>query len=317
MDGMLLAAALAVGALFPAYIHWVVRGRVGLARALLVAAGYGAVGWWPWALPADLQGVRFIVGMLAALAAGRMIEVAFERYPDPEMQRSFGRFFYSYINAADARWTPEEERPGVRRGGALRLLRALGKAAAFVALLAMSSAFAELHGIWALHLFWTVWASYCFITACFDIGAGLAMLSGIELSEVFDLPPLADSPRDFWSRRWSLAFRNAAHRMIFVPLRGAEHPVRAVALVFLVSAVAHEYLVVASLGTTRGEMSVFFALHGAATLLDGLIAKRRQGRALLPRPLAVSLHLLWFTASSHFFFTPFLKAFPFDRWRLW
>ncbi len=307
-----------VGTLFPLYIHFLMRGRQGATRVSMVLAGTALALTGPWYIPADMPWLRFFTGMGSLLAMCRLIEVAYERFPDPQMQRGgYGRFLYYYLNSHDALWPAStRERQQVRAQGRRRLARAVLKWVSFLGLLAVSSLQPSLHEQWFLHLFWTAWITYFYVTAGFDTESGLAMQSGIGLSEAFAAPFSADSPRDFWSRRWNLIFRNIAHRLVFVPWRGKDRPVRVVALVFAISALAHEYLVVASLGVTRGDMTIFFALHWAATLGHGMLSRKRQGRPLMPRPLAIFLHLIWFTVTSHFFFTPFEQIFPVHLWRL-
>ncbi len=307
-----------VGTLFPLYVHYVVRGRAGLTRVAMVLAGTVLSLTGPWYMPADMPWLRFFTGMGSLLAMCRLIEVACERFADNAMHQGYGRFLYYYFNAPDARWpASNQERRQVRAEGRRRLARAVIKGLVFAGMLTMSSALPTLHDYWFPHLFWNAWATYFFVTAGFDAVGGLAMQSGIGLGEAFVFPFAADSPRDFWSRRWNMVFRNIAHRLVFIPWQGRSHPVRVVALVFAISALAHEYLVFAALGRTSGNMSIFFALHWVATLGYGLINTRRGGRPLMPRSLAVALHLIWFTASSHFFFTPFEQIFPVHLWRLW
>jgi D-alanyl-lipoteichoic acid acyltransferase DltB (MBOAT superfamily) len=143
------------------------------------------------------------------------------------------------------------------------------------------------------------------------------MQTGVRIGPMFDAPLLARSPRDFWSRRWNLAFRNLMHRLVFEPIRARGFPRLGVALVFALSAAIHEYLVVAALGRTRGHMTAFFLLHGLATLADGTLARLRGGRRLLPRPLAIAAHLVWFLATTPLFFAPVLEIYSVHRWRLW
>jgi len=86
--------------------------------------------------------------------------------------------------------------------------------------------------------------------------------------------------------------------------------------VFAFSALVHEYIVVAALGSTGGHMTAFFALHCGATLGDGLLSRHRGGLPLAPAWLAVPAHLAWFTATAWLFLTPMLQILPLHELRL-
>jgi hypothetical protein len=123
---------------------------------------------------------------------------------------------------------------------------------------------------------------------------------------------MARSPREFWGRRWNTIFRNMAHRLIFLPLL-PRSPLLAASLVFIWSALVHEYVVVASLHTTHGEMTLFFLIHGAATILN----TRLSGRLSLPKSVAIALHALWMFVTSPLFFSPMRQIVRVDLIRLW
>jgi hypothetical protein len=107
-------------------------------------------------------------------------------------------------------------------------------------------------------------------------------------------------------------FRNSAHALVFLPLGGTRRPLLAVVAVFAWSALAHEYLVVVSVGHTSGHMSAFFGLHCLATLANGL----RPG-LVASRGLAIGLHWIWLGVTSPLFFAPIKVVFPAHTWHLW
>src|SRR5690606_20388118 len=102
------------------------------------------------------------------------------------------------------------------------------------------------HGWWSIQ--WNLWMLYAALSGLADVVTGLAMQSGIGFAEVFDAPPLARSPRDFWSRRWNLYIHDLAYRHVFPRWGGIRHPLRATLGVFVVSGLMHEYVVWACLG---------------------------------------------------------------------
>jgi hypothetical protein len=114
-----------------------------------------------------------------------------------------------------------------------------------------------------------------------------------------------------------MVFRNFAFRQVFAPLGVRGHPILAVCAVFALSAVVHEYMVLASLGATRGHMSAFFLLQGLATLTELALPSRARRRLVERAWLAVPLHMGWLTLTAPLFFVPLLEMVPFHTWRLW
>ena len=49
--------------------------------------------------------------------------------------------------------------------------------------------------------------------------AVLTLATGLHFAPAFQDPFLSTSPRDFWTRRWNLIFRNYSHRHVFMPIR--------------------------------------------------------------------------------------------------
>lgn len=86
-------------------------------------------------------------------------------------------------------------------------------------------------------------------------------------------------------------------------------------LAFFTPPDVHEYLVIASLGHTEGHMSAFFALHCLATLGYGVIKKRHPQPLIASKPLAISCHLVWFTATAPLFFAPMIEVLDIHGWR--
>ncbi len=268
----------------------------------------------PWALPAEFRFSRFSVALVSVLLTIRLWETRRMVLPPPARER-FGGFLSYYLMIPDIVFssTAAEQRRA-RQQGLLRAVRGSAKGVALLALLAFNASLPQLLDFWVARTFWLLWAAYFAVSGLADGCAALVMcLSGHGAHEMFRAPAAASSPRDFWSRRWNLVFKNAAQRLIFQPLGGARRPARAVAVVFLWSALVHEYLVIAALGATRGHMSLFFALHGAATLAEFFWRRRWP----LPRPIAVGLHLGWLVLTAPLFFEPLLEIVSLQELRAW
>jgi hypothetical protein len=309
-----MAAALAVYAYFvlgrnPSRTAW-----LPLVPALLAAA------MLPLWLPADLPELRGCVIPPTIGLAAKAFEILRGRVHDPSTVATFPRFLTWFFLPADTRWprSPEDIRL-TRRAGWQRLARLLGKLPAILGMLTLASLLPSLHHWPLVSLLWALAMTYLCISSIADLLSGLVMLAGLHVAESFDSPLMARSPRDFWGRRWNRFVSTFAFRNIFLPLDGRRRPALAMAAVFFASGLAHEYLVLASLGgpgDTTGFMMAFFTVHGLATILEGSLARRRGLRPLLPRPIAIGVHTLWFVATAPLFFAPFHEIFGYTTWRL-
>lgn len=281
-------------------------------RAALWAVASLAVLAAPWGLP-DIPVLRFFVSVCAVLAFMRLTETWLGRGAGASTQQ-FADYFWYFTFFGEVRPNPAGTRPVARRQGAWRVARGLSKAIGVVGLVAVSTAWPSLWDSFVLRSLWCLWAGYLGATGAADVVSGLQMVvSGHGCAETFVLPPLARSPGDFWGRRWNLVFRNVSHRVLFQRIARSRGVFAAGAAVFLWSIVAHEYLVVATLGYTRGDMALFFGLQGVMTLL---LSRIRRGQPW-PTLVAVGAHWAWMIATAPVFFLPVLRVFPADQWRLW
>lgn len=281
-------------------------------RATLWACSSTAVLAAPWGLP-DLPVLRFMVSIFSVLAFMRLTETWLGKAPSANT-RYFGDYFWYFTFFGDIRLHPPFERSWGRAMGARRFGRGLAKGVGLLGLFALTTAAPGLWESYVPRSLLCLWAGYLGATGTADVVSGMQMLaSGHGCAETFVVPVLARSPGDFWGRRWNLVFRNAAYRVLFQRTARRYGASAAGAAVFVWSIVAHEYLVVATLGYTRGDMALFFGLQGMMTLL---LSRTRRGQPW-PTFVAVGAHWMWMIATSPLFFLPVLQVFPIDQWRLW
>ncbi|KAL6845850.1 hypothetical protein ACP4OV_024425 [Aristida adscensionis] len=131
-------------------------------------------------------------------------------------------------------------------------------------------------------------------------------LLGAELEPQFDRPYLASSLRDFWGRRWNLMVPGVLRPCVYRPVRARLGAASGVLAAFLVSGLMHEvmfYYITLERGT--GEVTAFFALHGACAVAERWLARRWRP----PRPVATALTLAFVTGTgSWLFFAPVIRS---------
>lgn len=145
-----------------------------------------------------------------------------------------------------------------------------------------------------------------------EILTTLMRLTGWNLGPLFNEPFKSNSLRDFWSRRWNLAFVEM-DRILFVPGLKRLFGIRtAVFLVFVISGLLHDLCISGSAGAGWGLPTLYFLLHGSAVLLE----TRLLGRNTSPT-LTRIWTWLWILLPLPLLFTePFRAAFimPFFQW---
>jgi hypothetical protein len=135
-------------------------------------------------------------------------------------------------------------------------------------------------------------------------------LLAAELEPQFDRPYLASSLRDFWGRRWNLMVPGVLRPCVYRPVGARFGAAAGVLAAFLVSGAMHEvmfYYITLEPGT--GEVTAFFALHGACAVAERWWMARHRGVWRLPRPLATALTLAFVTGTgSWLFFAPVIRS---------
>ena len=112
---------------------------------------------------------------------------------------------------------------------------------------------------------------------------------GWPVGMLFDQPWRSRSLRDFWSRRWNLAFVEMDRLLFFTPLRRRFGVLSATFGVFLISGLLHELALSYPAGSGWGGPLVYFALHGALVL-----AEARLLRVEKRWPLGIGRLWTWF-----------------------
>jgi hypothetical protein len=256
--------------------------------------------------------VRIVATVLAVTTGAKVWMVHRGAPTDPAMAATLPRFVLWFIIPPDATWPADDAARAHARGkGRHRGLRGALKLPPLAGLYALHVVWPPLHDSPWLEAFWALWVAWLGMSATADLVTAVLMQWGLDFEEMFDTPPLADSPRDFWGRRWNLFVHRFAARFLFLPLGGRRHPMRATFGVFLCSGVMHEYFILGctgGVGRHTGFMMVFFVLHGAGVVLEMALRRRRRGRTL-PRPVAIAMHVGWLALTGPLFFMPLREVF--------
>ncbi|KAI8138347.1 hypothetical protein BJV82DRAFT_673696 [Fennellomyces sp. T-0311] len=167
---------------------------------------------------------------------------------------------------------------------------------------------------------------YCFLGVV-DIGMGIQQFVFAEpVIDLFNSPILSSSPRDFWSRRWNKAVRNLLHHIIFMrdsrfdgtKAKDAKRHEKAVPsknilglLVFVVSGVFHELLILSMFRKMTLENLTFFTLQGIAVYVQLTVRKSagwtKEDSQGLMRVLCIGCHLMFLAVTGRFFLAPYLR----------
>ena len=142
----------------------------------------------------------------------------------------------------------------------------------------------------------------------FNLLAGLWRLAGARTDSLFRAPLRSTSLREFWGRRWNLAFSELTALAIYRPLLPRLGRSAAVVAAFLGSGLLHEIAISLPVMAGFGLPLTYFALHGALMLAErGL---ERAGRPLAqPAWLGRGWTLFWLAAPLPVLFhRPFLAG---------
>jgi hypothetical protein len=118
-------------------------------------------------------------------------------------------------------------------------------------------------------------ATLLFITMFFIFHFGLLELNarlwqklGKNVKPIMDAPWKAKTLSEFWGKRWNMAFRDAAHLLIFKPLRKKVGLKAAIFTVFLFSGIVHEAVISIPAGGGYGGPMIYFIIQFIGIVLQ-------------------------------------------------
>ncbi len=297
--------ALAIGVAYLAAVigfRFIARkGRIGRVALIITSL---AILLSPCLIPAGRPLPRFLAAVVAVAVAVKLFDLRHDvrRGDTPGWSTFLGFLANPFIHVR--RCLPAEPQPSVQTD-----LQRL--AAGTVGLLA---------GAYLLYVLFQVdWDRFPFLVehlskvAAFFLAvfSGLALLvSGWRLlggrgRDYMANPLAARTPADFW-RRYNRNMHQFFLRDVFVPVGGLRNPVRATLLVFVLSAIIHEYVFGIAIGRVQGYQTAFFLLQGLAVVATASL--KTDGTSRLPWMAAT---LAFNCLTSVLFFASMAQLVPF------
>lgn len=159
----------------------------------------------------------------------------------------------------------------------------------------------------AAHVMWRVTGNLWIATAPLLIGLSMIVhfgffnvvaagwrKAGFDARPLFRAPWVSGSLREFWGRRWNIAYTEMMQESVQRPLRA--RPALATAAVFLFSGLLHEVAISLPVQAGYGLPTAYFALHGLAVLVErkfvspGTAIARVWTALLVLAPLPILFH---------------------------
>lgn len=100
--------------------------------------------------------------------------------------------------------------------------------------------------------------------------------SGVDVKELFRSPYKATSLKEFWGKRWNMAFSEMTAMVVYKPLKTTYGMPLAMIASFLVSGMLHEIAISFPVKMGYGLPFLYFVLHACAMFLEGKIFLVKQ-----------------------------------------
>lgn len=221
-------------------------------------AGLPAVAATHWLLRLEPPGVR----MLALIPVLLLWMKAVVTATSPEKPAATRWLLWATLWPGMRPASASPERRMARVRDARLLVRGLACIACGLALILAA------HGVW--RWFDSAWPAtlplLVGISLCLHFGLFGLLAWAWRSKALFRNPLLSGSLREFWGRRWNLAFSEMMQESIQRPLR--QRPRTATAAIFLFSGLLHEVAISLPVQAGWGLPMLYFALNGAATMLE-------------------------------------------------
>ena len=102
----------------------------------------------------------------------------------------------------------------------------------------------------------------------FGLLAAVWRALGVEVTPIMRCPMAATSLAEFWGRRWNLAFRDLAHRLVFTPVSHRWGHKAALWVSFGISGLVHELVISVPASAGYGLPTAYFLLQALGMSLE-------------------------------------------------
>jgi len=136
------------------------------------------------------------------------------------------------------------------------------------------------------------------------------LVFNMKAKELFHAPFMASSPRDFWSRRWNMFFRDFFHKMFFRNYKSLSY-LRATLsslAIFAISGLLHEYVHWSIVGKLSGLNFMFFMLHGIVTTSQVIAQTLFPVLRHVPRAIGIVINSIFLFFTIPLFVGPYIQA---------
>ncbi len=217
----------------------------------------------PHFLPEHPSGLRFLLGLGAAMGLLRAIDLARDKTPRPILFR-----IRHIMTAFDSR--------RIKKGTARIMLRR-AVLSVFVGSLIAPGIYGvyaiapALSGTPALLARWAFGLVFAYAASDLVYGGAFVLFRaiGLELDELHRAPILSRTVKEFWGERWNRTVSAWLSEHILRPFARRRQAKLGLVASFVVSAVLHGYLVLVTLGNVMAlVMAVYFLVQGALVLVE-------------------------------------------------
>jgi len=117
-----------------------------------------------------------------------------------------------------------------------------------------------------------------------NLSAGIWQSCGVPVSELFPSPYRSQSLKEFWGKRWNIAFSEMTALILYRPLKSKLGSRAAIVMSFLFSGLLHELAISLPVRTGYGLPMLYFGIHAVCMQLEeSPFIKRMINRPIIAR----------------------------------
>jgi len=105
-----------------------------------------------------------------------------------------------------------------------------------------------------------------------NLSAAFWRFCGVDVKELFRAPVKSKSLKEFWGKRWNIAFSEMTSLIVYRPLKNSWGVPKATLVAFLVSGLLHEIAISFPVQTAYGLPLLYFCIHAALMFAENSLA---------------------------------------------